>query len=35
MGFAAGPLRLPLTEMEEAHAANLAKAMRDYGIALK
>ena len=35
MGFAVGPLRLPLTEMEEAHAANLAKAMRDYGIALK
>jgi len=35
MGFAAGPLRMPLTEMEPEHAEKLAKAMSDYGIHLK
>ncbi len=32
MGMNAGALRLPLTEMEEANAARLEKAMREYGI---
>ena len=32
MGLEAGALRMPLTEMEEANAAKLEKAMRDYGI---
>lgn len=32
MGFAAGTLRMPLTEMEEANAQRLEKAMRAYGI---
>ncbi len=32
LGWAAGPLRGPLTEMEEANAARLEKAMKDYGI---
>lgn len=32
MGQAAGPLRLPLTEMEEANALKLEQAMKDYGI---
>lgn len=32
MGFAAGPLRMPLTEMEEANAQRLEKAMKAYGI---
>ncbi|MBQ8231113.1 MAG: 4-hydroxy-tetrahydrodipicolinate synthase [Lachnospiraceae bacterium] len=32
MGMEAGPLRMPLTEMEEANAARLKKAMEDYGI---
>lgn len=32
MGMKAGSLRMPLTEMEEAHAANLKKAMIDFGI---
>ena len=32
MGMEAGPLRMPLTEMEEANAARLQKAMEDYGI---
>lgn len=32
MGFAAGPLRMPLTEMEEANAERLEKAMKAYGI---
>ena len=35
MGFEAGPLRGPLTEMEEEHQAVLRKAMEDFGIALK
>ncbi len=34
MGMAVGSLRLPLTEMEEAHAQNLMKAMKDFGIKL-
>ena len=32
MGLGAGPLRLPLTEMEDAHKEVLRKAMVDYGI---
>jgi len=32
MGMEAGALRLPLTDMEEANAAKLEKAMKDYGI---
>ncbi len=32
MGMEAGPLRMPLTEMEEANVARLKKAMEDYGI---
>ena len=32
MGKGAGSLRLPLTDMEEATAARLEKAMREYGI---
>ena len=32
MGMEAGPLRLPLTEMEEAHQQVLRKAMEDYGV---
>lgn len=34
MGLDVGPLRLPLTEMEDAHAAMLKKAMTDAGIKL-
>lgn len=34
MGMEVGSLRMPLTEMEEAHAANLAKAMEEFGIRL-
>jgi len=34
MGMEVGPLRMPLTEMEEAHAAKLAQAMKDFGIKL-
>lgn len=34
MGFQAGPLREPLTEMEEAHVRQLAKAMTEFGIPL-
>lgn len=34
MGFEAGPLRMPLTEIEPAHEENLKKAMRDFGIKL-
>ena len=30
MGFEAGSLRLPLTEIEEEHAKNLAQAMKDF-----
>lgn len=32
MGKEAGPLRMPLTEMEDANAAKLEQAMKDYGI---
>ncbi|SEA72023.1 4-hydroxy-tetrahydrodipicolinate synthase [Pseudobutyrivibrio sp. ACV-2] len=32
MGFEAGPLRKPLTEMEDAHAKTLEEAMKSYGI---
>lgn len=32
MGMNAGPLRRPLTEMEEENAARLEKAMKEYGI---
>ena len=32
MGMGAGPLRMPLTEMEEGNAAKLKKVMEDYGI---
>lgn len=32
MGKEAGPLRLPLTEMEPEHKERLARAMKDYGI---
>jgi 4-hydroxy-tetrahydrodipicolinate synthase len=32
MGFKAGPLRMPLTEMEEEHAKKLEAAMRNFGI---
>ncbi|MGN0131516.1 MAG: 4-hydroxy-tetrahydrodipicolinate synthase [Lachnospiraceae bacterium] len=32
MGLQAGPLRRPLTEMEDAHAAVLEKAMKEFGI---
>lgn len=32
MGMGAGTLRLPLTQMEEAHVAKLEKAMKEYGI---
>lgn len=32
MGMEVGPLRMPLTEMEEENAAKLEKAMKEYGI---
>ncbi len=32
IGIEAGPMRLPLTEMEEEHAAALKKAMADFGL---
>ena len=32
MGMGAGPLRLPLTEMEGANQAKLKKAMEEYGL---
>ena len=32
MGMEAGVLRRPLTEMEEANAAKMEKAMQDYGL---
>ncbi len=35
MGFEVGPLRMPLTEMEDAHKENLKAAMRDFGIEVK
>ncbi len=35
MGMEVGPLRMPLTEMEEAHKDNLRAAMKDFGIEVK
>ncbi len=35
MGFAAGPLRMPLTEMTPAKADKLAEAMKKLGIPMK
>lgn len=35
MGFEVGSLRKPLTPMEEAHALNLAKAMKEFGIRIE
>ena len=35
MGKDVGPLRLPLTEMEEGHVKILAQAMKDFGLAVK
>lgn len=35
IGIEAGPLRLPLTEMEEEHAKKLRQAMIDFGLELK
>ncbi len=32
IGIAAGPLRLPLTTINDTHAAQLEKAMKDYGL---
>ena len=32
MGWEAGPLRAPLSEMEDAHAEVLRQAMKDFGI---
>ena len=35
MGFEVGPLRMPLTEMEDANKENLKAAMKDFGIEVK
>ena len=35
MGMNAGPLRLPLTEMDGANVEKLKKSLADYGISLK
>ena len=35
MGMVVGPLRLPMTPMEEANRQRLAQAMRDFGITVK
>ncbi|MFR0987137.1 4-hydroxy-tetrahydrodipicolinate synthase [Frisingicoccus sp.] len=35
MGMEAGPLRLPMTPMEEANKARLIQAMKDFGITIK
>ena len=35
MGMEVGPLRLPMTPMEEANRQRLAQAMRDFGITVK
>lgn len=35
MGMDVGPLRLPMTEMEEANKQRLAQAMRDFGMTVK
>ena len=34
MGYDCGPLRMPLTELTPEHEKSLAKAMKDFGIAL-
>lgn len=34
MGMEVGPLRMPLTEMEDANKAVLVQAMKDFGIKL-
>ena len=34
LGFNAGPLRLPLTDMSAAHLENLKQALRDYGFTI-
>ena len=35
MGMEVGPLRLPMTPMEEANKARLIQAMKDFGITIK
>ena len=35
LGFQVGPLRMPLTEMEPEHQAQLKQAMIDFGIEVK
>lgn len=35
MGMEVGPLRMPLTEMEDAHKENLKKAMQEFGVTVK
>lgn len=35
MGFEVGPLRMPLTDIEDAHKENLKEAMKDFGIEVK
>ncbi len=35
MGLEVGPLRMPLTEIEDAHKENLKAAMKDFGIEVK
>ncbi len=35
MGFEVGPLRMPMTEMEDAHKESLKAAMKDFGIEVK
>ena len=35
MGMEVGPLRLPMTPMEEANKARLIQAMKDFGVAVK
>jgi 4-hydroxy-tetrahydrodipicolinate synthase len=32
IGFAAGPMRMPLTDMEEENAARLKKEMENFGL---
>jgi len=34
LGWAAGPLRAPLTQMEPEHLENMKKAMKEYGLAI-
>ncbi len=35
MGFEVGPLRMPMTELEDAHKESLKAAMKDFGIEVK